>query len=240
MNPEEQRTSCPGFLDDYGVWNNGFECPPLAGQVRICCGSESRRFCCTLDTQSKQIESLSNRPVSYSTMDTSLFLSDRKSSSLFSTPILLTCFVGLIFILFVLIVSLCLWSRYRRRKFEKRKENHTTKTTLLTDHFPFSPPHHQLFLNDTPSPYHPNKDTMTTTTLAPSTTATSTSSSSGRVPSDIYFNDWKDFLIAGEQPMNLYPTMSSYSNELIHDPISSSSHSNYFFHGKRQHHDVIV
>ncbi|CAF1682611.1 unnamed protein product, partial [Adineta ricciae] len=28
MNPEEQRTSCPGFLDEYGVWNNGFECPP--------------------------------------------------------------------------------------------------------------------------------------------------------------------------------------------------------------------
>ncbi|CAF1617892.1 unnamed protein product [Adineta ricciae] len=35
-------TSCPGFLDRYGVWNNGFDC----SSSRVCCGSETDRYCC--------------------------------------------------------------------------------------------------------------------------------------------------------------------------------------------------
>ncbi|CAF1117354.1 unnamed protein product [Rotaria sordida] len=35
-------TSCPGFLDRYGIWNNGFDC----SSPRICCGTETDRYCC--------------------------------------------------------------------------------------------------------------------------------------------------------------------------------------------------
>ncbi|CAF4743363.1 unnamed protein product, partial [Rotaria socialis] len=38
--------------------------------------------------------------------------------------------------------------------------------------------------------------------------------------------------------MNMYPTMSSHSNEPNHD--SQYRHSTYLYHGKRQQHDAIV
>ena len=243
MNPEDQRTSCPGFLDEYGVWNNGFECPTLAGQMRFCCGSESRRYCCTMETLSKNSDHHLNRPIEPPTMDPPLFLNERKPSSILTSPLLLASLLGMILIFFLILFSLYFWYRCREQHNKRRAEASTTKTNLLMDHFPFSPPHHQFFLtdsnahyrHDTCLPHHPTKDTLTTmTTLAPSTTASS-SSSSGRTPSDIYFHDWKDFLISGEQPMNLYPTMSSYSNELVNE-----HQSNFLFHGKRQRHDVIV
>lgn len=246
MNPDDQRTSCPGFLDEYGVWNNGFECPNLAGQMRFCCGSESRRYCCALESLSKNLDSHLNRPIeqaSYSTVDPPSFFAERKPLSIFTSPLLLTCLLGMIILFFVILFSLYCWYRCRHHANKRRAETLTTKTNLLVDHFPFSPPHHQFFLNETNAhyrhdlglPHHPIKDTLTTTTTIASSTAASSSSSSGRTPSDIYFNDWKDFLISGEQPMNLYPTMSSYSNELLND-----QQSNYLFHGKRQRHDVIV
>lgn len=248
MNPDDQRTSCPGFLDDYGVWNNGFECPPLNDQIRVCCGSEFRRHCCTLDNPPKSSSSnLSNRLEKTSSQSTSLFLSDLKSSTFLTLPILLTCVLIVVLIFLFIFLSLFFWYRSRRRHDQRRQqqENHTAKTNLLVDHFPFSPPHHQFFLNETTPPYtnrtshlhQQAKDTLTTTTIAPST-ITSTSSTSGRIPSDIYYHDWKDFLVAGEQPMNIYPTMSSHSNELNNDP--AYHHSNYFYHGKRHPHDVIV
>jgi hypothetical protein len=248
MNPEDQRTSCPGFLDDYGVWNNGFECPLLNDQIRVCCGSESRRYCCTLENPHKTSSNPLNRleKNSYSTIETSLYLTETKTSTILTLPILLTCILILILIFLLILLSLFFWYRHRQCQDErKRQENLSTKTNLLADHFPFSPPHHQFFLNENTSHYNNKtshlhqqaKDTLTTTTMAPSTT-TSTSSTSGRIPSDIYFNDWKDFLISGEQPMNIYPTMSSHSNELTNE--HPYHHSNYFYHGKRQPHDVIV
>lgn len=248
MNPDDQRTSCPGFLDDYGVWNNGFECPPLNDQIRVCCGSEFRRHCCTLDNLQKSPSSSSNlfNRLEKTSPSTSLFLSDMKSSTFLTLPILLTCVLIVVLIFLFIFLSLFFWYRSRRRHDQhKQRENHTVKTNLLVDHFPFSPPHHQFFLNETTPPYNnrtshlhePAKDTLTTTTMAPSS-ITSTSSTSGRIPSDIYYHDWKDFLIAGEQPMNMYPTMSSHSNELNHE--HPYHHSNYFYHGKRHPHDVIV
>jgi hypothetical protein len=246
MNPDDQRTSCPGFLDEFGIWNNGFECPPLSGQIRICCESESRRYCCILEnfhkTSSNPLNALEKN--SYSTIETSFYVTDTKSSTLFTFPMLFICILILIIIFFVIFLSVFFWYRYRNRNDkQKRQENLSTKTNLLVDHFPFSPPHHKFFLNENNSHFnnktlrlhhHPQaKDTLTTTTMAPSTT-TSTSSTSGRIPSDIYFNDWKDFLIAADQPMNIYPTMSSHSNELNNDQ-------QYFqYHGKRQQNDVIV
>lgn len=246
MNPEDQRTSCPGFLDEFGVWNNGFECPPLGGQTHVCCGSESRRYCCTLDHLYKTSKLL-NRPEkdSYLTTESSLFLTETKSSTILTLPILFTCVLVLILIFLFILLSLIFWCRNRNQNDKQKHEaNSSTRTNLLADHFPFSPPHH-LFLNENTSHYNNNtsllhqqpKDTLTTTTIAPSTT-TSTSSTSGRIPSDIYFGDWKDFLIAGEQPMNLYPTMSSHSRELNND--CQYRHVSYPYYGKRQPHDDIV
>jgi hypothetical protein len=251
MNPEDQRTSCPGFLDEYGIWNNGFECPPLNDHIRICCGSESRRYCCTLENLRKTASNSLNHleKNSYSTLEPSLFLTETKSSTILTLPILLTCILILIIIFLFILLCLFFWYRYRNRNNNnqrKRQEILSTKTNLLVDHFPFSPPHHQFFLNENNSHYNNQtlhlhqqaKDTLTTTTMAPSSTTTSTSSTSGRIPSDIYFHDWKDFLIAGEQPMNIYPTMSSHSNELNNEQQYQDS--NYFYYGKRQPHDVIV
>ena len=246
MNPEDQRTSCPGFLDEYGVWNNGFECPSLSGQIRICCGSESRRYCCTLDNRPKVSDQTFNRALerpSHSHVVNSVFFSEKKSPTLLNLPVFLTCLIGLIIIFILLLLTFLIWYRCRNRRNNVEKKSSSTTSNLLTEHFPFSQPHNQFFLHETnghyerkPSlPHHPTKETLATaSTVVPSST-TSTSSSSGRAPSDIYFHDWKDFLISGEQPMNLYPTMSSYSNEMVND-----HHSAYLFHGKRQHHDVIV
>jgi hypothetical protein len=240
MNPEDQRTSCPGFLDEYGIWNNGFECPALSNQLRICCGSDSRRYCCTLDNLHKTSYNREDKN-SLSATGTSIFLNDTKSSTILTLPILLTCILLLIIVFLLIILTLFFCYRYRNAHHKRKQQNLSTKTNLLVDHFPFSPPHHQFFLNENRPHYNNHheqaKDTLTTTTLAPSTT-TSTSSTSGRIPSDIYFNDWKDFLIAGEQPMNIYPTMSSHSNELNND--HQYHHSNYLYHGKRQPYDVIV
>ncbi|CAF1674085.1 unnamed protein product [Adineta ricciae] len=239
MNPDDQRTSCPGFLDSSGVWNNGFECPPLAGQIRICCESDSQRYCCTLENFHKTSSS-SNLVNSYSTIETSLFLSDSKSPSILTLPMLLICILISIIVFLLIFLSLCFWSRSRnQQKREKHQETHSTKTTLLVDHFPFSPPHHQFFLQDhnsrlnnkSPLSLQQTRDTLTTTTIAPS----SSSSTSGRAPSDIYFHDWKDFLIAADQPMNMYPTMSSHSIEL--NPNDQSYH---FYHGKRHSNDAFV
>ena len=64
MNPEDHRTNCPGFTDEYGIWNNGFECPSIGNQIRVCCGSDSHRYCCSLDNfhtnSSKRIFSTTN------------------------------------------------------------------------------------------------------------------------------------------------------------------------------------
>jgi len=41
--------SCLGYLDESGIWNNGFSCQPINNRVRVCCGPENRRECCFVD-----------------------------------------------------------------------------------------------------------------------------------------------------------------------------------------------
>ena len=100
-----------------------------------------------------------------------------------------------------LIIFLC----YR---YHKRKTNSlSTKQTTISNHFPFSPPHHQLFFNENNIQI---KDTLTTST---------SSSSPVRLPSEIYLNDWKECFQTTEQPsMNIYPTMSSHNYYEKHQP----------------------
>lgn len=250
MNAEEQRTSCPGFLDEYGIWNNGFECPPLGNQLRICCGSESRRYCCTLGTVRT---SLLSDTTKFTTIKTTQSLIEKFQSNRFTLPILFSCLLILIlFIISILIwIFLCHCSRRRWQQRRKRREEKSIddqsasgKQALLVDHFPFSPPHHQLFFNDTHHPStshtHPQTRDTLTTNLAPSTLAStsSTSTSSVRVPSDIYFHDWKEFFVPTEQPLNMYPTISSRQNTLNKDP--TLLHHSYRFHDYCEQDDIIV
>ncbi|CAF2425962.1 unnamed protein product [Rotaria sp. Silwood2] len=235
MNSEEQRSSCPGFLDEYGIWNNGFECPSLSGQKRICCGSDSRRYCCTLDSlHTNSFNSLNLQEKSFLlTNQTNISFIEKINLTFLTLPILLTCILIIILLLLFSLIILLIFYRYYKQNKNQQDEYLSTNQTLFVDHFPFSPPHHQLFLKKTNNPqtYHLHqklKDTLTT----------STSSSSARIPSESYFNDWKDFFTTSEQPMNIYPTTSCHSNET--NDNQSYLYSNYLFHGKHQRNAVIV
>jgi hypothetical protein len=232
MNPEEQRTSCPGFLDEYGIWNNGFECPPIAGQRRICCGTDSHLYCCSSGNIYTSSLSPLNHPEKSTREPTSSFI-DKFNSIFFTLPFVLTCILILIILLLLTLIILFVCYRYRKQN-QTQQEDLSTKQTSLVDHFPFSPPHHQLFFNEN------NPQTcllQQQQTRDPLTTST-TSSKSIHIPSNIYYNDWKEFFNTTEQPMNLYPTMSSHSNEIHND--HSYIHSNYLFNAKQHQEDIIV
>ncbi|CAF0749246.1 unnamed protein product [Adineta steineri] len=211
MNPEEQRTSCPGFLDEHGIWNNGFECPPLSGQRRICCGTDAHLYCCPIGN----IHTNSfNRQEKYSLSinETTFTFIEKLNAIFFTLPILITCILIIIVLLLLILITLFVCYRYRQRNQNEQESPTSTKQTLLVDHFPFSPPHHQLFFNEN------NTQTciLHKQTTEPLTTSTS-STKSTRMPSNIYYNDWKEFFNTTELPMNLYPTMSSHSNENHND-----------------------
>ncbi|CAF0767056.1 unnamed protein product [Adineta steineri] len=57
--------SCPGFLDRYGIWNNGFDC----SSPRVCCGPEIDRYCCIPSSTSSSSISPSNPFESYEDLD---------------------------------------------------------------------------------------------------------------------------------------------------------------------------
>jgi len=200
MNSEDQHRSCPGFLDEYGIWNNGFECPSISNQIRVCCGSDSIRYCCALNSSEKSFL-LSNK--------TTLSFLKTLNLNFLTLPIQLIC---ILIIILLLLLILFVYYRYHKRKTNLLNQKHcSTNQTLIVDHFPFSPPHHQLFFNKNNQHI---KGTLTT----------STSSSSARIPSDNYFNDSKEFFHTTEQSMNIRPTISN----------------NYQFHGKYQQDGIIV
>ena len=240
MNPEDQRTNCPGFLDEYGNWNNGFECPSVAGQRRICCGSESRRYCCTMeDIHGSSLTSLNLREKSpLLTNQTKYSFMEKINLTFLTLPTLLSCF--LIIILLLLFISIILLICYRCHKRHKnyQEEHISTNQTLLVDHFPFSPPHHQLYLNENnPQTYLLQPKTKDTLTISTSSSSSS-SAAAARVPSDIYYNDWKEFLSSTEQSTKLYAAMSSQKQELNEN--CPHLHSSYLFYGKHHQSGVIV
>ncbi|CAF1104770.1 unnamed protein product [Didymodactylos carnosus] len=226
MNPDGVRTSCPGYLDDYGAWNNGFDCPPIQSQIRYCCGTESKRYCCsdntidhdnlkllnilssTLNTFSRSSFSPSYRILSSSPL-TSLLSS---TNPYFSLPILISFIIGLLFIIFLILFGVLLWRRYSDKKQQalRKKQQQIlldSNTQLDPSQYPFSQHHHYLRVDgiQTNNNLHAS-DTNTTTAM---------SSSSGEL-STMYFNDWKEFLVSESTPMNLYPSMSSNSTSDEH------------------------
>lgn len=233
MNPDEQRSSCPGFLDEFGIWNNGFDCPSLAGVKRICCGSEARRYCCILEnlpTSSFSSLNLYEKSLLLGNQ-TNLSLIEKINLTFLTLPILLTCILIIILLLlFSLIMFLTFYRSYKRSKIQK-EEYLSTNQSLLVDHFPFSPPHHQLFFNrSNPSTYilpQKSRDALTTST-----------SSSTRLPSEHYYNDWKEFFNNTEQPMNMYPTVSTHSNDV--NDNQSFLYANCLFHGKHHSNGIVV
>lgn len=205
MNSVDQYTSCPGFLDEYGVWNNGFECPSLSNQIRVCCGSDSYRYCCTLENiPTSSLNSLNTNEKNFFKINETNFL---------TLPIKLTCILIIILILLLILIILIIFYRYYKRNKNIQEKNLSTKQTLIMDHFPFSSPNHKLFFNNNNNNNQQQqqqiKDTLTTST-------SSASSASILIPSEIYFNDWKEFFNINEQSMNIYPTISSNNNDLFH------------------------
>ncbi|XP_013394412.1 uncharacterized protein LOC106161887 [Lingula anatina] len=67
FNQESKEPYCPGYLDRYGVWNNGFSCPELDPEPeKYCCGSQQARYCCPPPSEAPQPEGfdlLENIPV---------------------------------------------------------------------------------------------------------------------------------------------------------------------------------
>ena len=252
MNPEDQRTSCPGFLDQYGVWNNGFECPPLTNQIRVCCGSDSHRYCCGLEVFHTNSIRFSSPEDTSSIMNRSVSFTDQFYSTIQILPVRLTC-MSILILLLVILILLSLYYCFRRRTTKRSHEHQqhmSNKQILLADHFPFTPPHHQLFFNE-PHPsasllHSQPRDTFTTTTTIAPSTVTNTSSgasslsssSSARAPSDIYFRDWKEFFITNDQPMNVYPGLLSHSTDMNND--LSYIHPNQLYHKYYQQDDIIV
>ncbi|CAF0958570.1 unnamed protein product [Didymodactylos carnosus] len=55
--------ACPGQLDQYGIWNNGFDCLPINGRPRICCQSESKKECCFVDQQRSDVNDIDSDAV---------------------------------------------------------------------------------------------------------------------------------------------------------------------------------
>ncbi|UJR23524.1 hypothetical protein I4U23_026516 [Adineta vaga] len=218
MNPEEQRTSCPGFLDEYGIWNNGFECPPLGGQRRICCGTDAHLYCCSIGNALINRQEKSSLTIN----ETTYSLIDKLNAIFYTLPILLTCILILILLLIMIMIILFICYRCRQQTSTKQEEPISAKQTLLVDHFPFKPPHHQLLFHE-PIPH--TKEPLTTSTI---------SSKSNHLPSSIYYNDWQEFFHTTEQPMNLYPTMSIHSNE------NTYLHPNYLVDEKQYQSDDII
>ncbi|CAF1110993.1 unnamed protein product [Didymodactylos carnosus] len=55
--------ACPGQLDQYGIWNNGFDCLPINGRSRVCCQSGSKKECCFIDQLRPDINDIDNNSV---------------------------------------------------------------------------------------------------------------------------------------------------------------------------------
>ncbi|CAF1355548.1 unnamed protein product [Rotaria magnacalcarata] len=111
-------TSCPGFLDRYGIWNNGFDC----SLSRICCGTDTDRFCCIPTTTLNPLSSssYSTRHPSFDDLDSYVIPT---SNSLLNEKwvFIQLCTIGLflaIVLLIFVIIYLCFISMRcgKRRK----------------------------------------------------------------------------------------------------------------------------
>ncbi|CAF1518198.1 unnamed protein product [Didymodactylos carnosus] len=245
MNSDSIRTSCPGYLDNYGIWNNGFDCPPIQSQIRSCCGTESKRYCCSDNTihrdRSKLINIISSTSdiflptsssPSYRFLSSSLLTSLSSSRNLyFSLPILISFIIGLLSVIF-LILFIC---RYRLRKspqaLQKKQQLILLDSNIQIEdssQYPFSYHNHHHYIRKHEKQTCSNLRTSDITT----TTTTATSSSSGEL-STMYFNDWKEFLVSESTPMNLYPSMSSNS---ISDEYITTPYTDLF---SKKNHQII-
>lgn len=116
-------TSCPGYLDRFGIWNNGFDC----SSPRICCGTETNRYCCVPASTSPTISSSSSPPLLFSTLYQTYDEFDsyavRSSNSILSEKWLfmqmctIAVFLAILLLVFI-IIYLCLTanrsSKYRK------------------------------------------------------------------------------------------------------------------------------
>ncbi|CAF3387756.1 unnamed protein product [Rotaria sp. Silwood1] len=128
-------TSCPGFLDRYGIWNNGikfllfyymnlsvigFDC----SLPRICCGPDTDRYCCIPSSTLHLSSAASSSSTSYQLLDDLDTYTIRTSNDLLNEKwfFIQSCTVGIflaIILLIFVIIYLCLTSiRYTKRQKE--------------------------------------------------------------------------------------------------------------------------
>jgi len=108
-------TSCPGFLDRYGIWNNGFDC----SLPHICCGTETDRYCC-IPSSTLRSSSISTAYQPFDDLDS---YSIRTSNTLLTEKwfFIQMCTIGIflaIMLLIFVIIYLCLTS-IRHTKHQK-------------------------------------------------------------------------------------------------------------------------
>ncbi|CAF0988161.1 unnamed protein product [Rotaria sp. Silwood1] len=107
--------SCPGFLDRYGIWNNGFDC----SSPRICCGTETDRYCCI---PSKSSSSLLSQ-TSYQSSENLVFHTSNSFLSekwFFFQICTAAIFLAIILLMFVIICQ-CLTSIRRNRQRQQQR-----------------------------------------------------------------------------------------------------------------------
>ncbi|CAF0860107.1 unnamed protein product [Didymodactylos carnosus] len=213
------RASCPGFLDRHGIWNNGFDCPPpSAGPIRMCCGTESERYCCISDdndqTNSNNNIYFSNKHQLFRTLLSSSSSKPKLSTYLSATTMNdrfsnYTPFLTGVFSLFIcfLICLLCIYLYFQFTQnccYPKRKKQKGTKTGMVRQ----SQQHDGLLTLTTlqPLPYRNMAYLTSSSTYRSSqqqnrisTISSETGKSSTRT----------DTSVCDLTPLNLYPTMTT-------------------------------
>lgn len=123
--------SCPGFLDRYGNWNNGkknlhflfyffslilgFDC----SLSRVCCGTETDRYCCTLSTSSSTSQLSSSSSLDDSVFNSSdTFLSEKW---FFFQMCIIGLFLTIAILIFIMIYQ-CLTSMRRNKHHHQQQQ----------------------------------------------------------------------------------------------------------------------
>ncbi|UJR26585.1 hypothetical protein I4U23_007905 [Adineta vaga] len=126
--------SCPGYLDDSGIWNNGFSCQPINNRMRICCGPENRRECCFADQFSHRSDSTTDSDLSLSPSSSPTAVLN-KNNSVFtitsSSYILILVAIGLT--LALLIILLIVFACAIRRKLNRSSSSSSSSSSCSSE-----------------------------------------------------------------------------------------------------------
>ncbi|UJR33044.1 hypothetical protein I4U23_020503 [Adineta vaga] len=190
--------SCPGFLDRHGIWNNGFDC----SSPRICCGTETNRFCCIPSSSSSSKLSSSTTPLTpYQSFDDLDSYTIHTSDTLLSEKwfFIRMCTTGIFlasFLLVLIIIYLCVTSI---RHFKRQKRMSMVQVSL------------------------PSTSSIL---VEPKRSLSNRISTISHTPSDVK-STYTDTSIVLPTPMNIYPTNNCRNSTASSSSSSSSSYYMY-------------